>query len=81
MKKIFLLVAISFLSGCFNIEGDDVAFIYPKEDIANVRQFAKSCPVKVTQPKTVPLSELEGWVCIPPEKAAEYRREYENDCN
>lgn len=75
------LILVLFLAGCkFEIKGDDVAFIYPSEGIANIRQFANSCPVKVTQPKTVNINELNGWVCIPPEKATQYRREYEKDC-
>ena len=81
LKSQFLLVISLSLTGCFDIKGDDVAFIYPKEGIANVRQFANNCPIQVTPAKTVDISELTGWVCIPPEKAAKYRREYEKDCN
>lgn len=84
MGKCLILLAVSLnLFGCFDIKGDDVAFIYPKEGIANVRQFANNCPIQVTQAKTVDINELTGWVCIPPDKAAKYRREYEkdNECN
>lgn len=77
-----LVISLSLLlTGCFDIKGDDVAFIYPSEGIANVRQFTNSCPVKVNQAVTVPITDLTGWVCIPPEKAAKYRREYEKDNN
>ena len=81
IKCLFLVLSVFCLSGCFDIKGDDVAFIYPKEGIANIRQFTNSCPVQVTKPRTVAISELSGWVCINGETAAKYRREYEKDNN
>lgn len=79
-KYLISLVVISFLTGCFDLKGDDVAFIYPDEGIANIRQFANSCPVQVTKAVTVDIKELDGWVCVSAEQAAKYRREYEKDC-
>ena len=81
MNKYLVFFASITLTGCFDIKGDDVAFIYPKEGSANLRQISSNCPVKVTTPTTVDINELTGWVCLPPEKAARYRREYEKDNN
>jgi hypothetical protein len=80
MSKYLLLISFA-LSGCLSIEGDKVAYIYPKEGIANIRQFSNSCPVKVTKPITVNINNLNGWICIPSESAAKYRREFERDCD
>lgn len=82
LKSQFLL-AISFLIvGCkYEIKGDTVAFIYPSENRANVRTFSNSCPVKVSEPTTVSLAELEGWICVPADQAAKHRREFEKQCN
>ena len=61
MSKYLLLISFA-LSGCLSIEGDKVAYIYPKEGIANIRQFSNSCPVKVTKAITVNINNLNGWI-------------------
>ena len=82
LKKKFLLVSSLLLTGCFDITGSTTAFIYPDEGIARIRTITNKCPIQVSQAETVPISQLTGWVCIPPDEAAEFRREYEKkECN
>lgn len=76
MKKIFLLVNSFFILGCFDVTKTTPAFIYPKENIARVRQVTSACPFEVSEAKEVSLMELNGWVCIPPDQAQKIRQEY-----
>lgn len=80
---LFLPTAIIFLmsaKGCksYPIEGNTVGIIYPNHNVARIRTIQNSCPLKVSDAKTVPLTELSGWCVVPPEECARYTRDYES---
>lgn len=85
MKKTILLavftaVLMSTKSCSYDPTGTEAAFIYPKENIANVYEVTERCPIKVSPATTVPLSDLEGWICTRPSKVQEIRREFNSTC-
>jgi hypothetical protein len=79
------LIAISILllssTKCsYDPSGTTVMFAYPKENIANIRTITNSCPIKVSEPITQPLTDLDVLVCLSPAEAAEFRRQFELKC-
>lgn len=64
----------------YDPSGTTVMFVYPKENIANVRTITNGCPIKVSDPITQPLNDYDSLVCLPPKEAAEFRRQFELKC-
>lgn len=79
MKWFFCLL---FLTGCkLEVVGDQFAKIYPKDKYADVATISERCPLKANTVQKVNIEDLSGWVCMPEEQAAKYRREYNSECD
>lgn len=66
--------------GTYDPTGLTPAFIYPTEKIGDIYTITQGCPITVSTPKTMDITSMTGWLCLPPDQAAAVRREWQADC-
>lgn len=69
-----------FVAGCKEVKlvGDKFAKIYPNDGYADVAEVLEQKPVKITEPEEIPMSDLQGFICVSEKQFAKYRRAYES---
>ena len=81
MKILLLIFTAFFFLGCEDPldKGDIFCKIYPRDGYADCAKIDKKDPIKVTEPVEVDMEDLTGYICIPEEQFAKYRRAYEKE--
>lgn len=76
---LFCVVLFMSAKGCkdYEVAGNKVAIIYPDQDVARVRVYETTCPLKTSAPSTMNIKELQGWCAVPPDVCAKYARDFE----
>lgn len=79
--KYLVLIWVIAMSGCKEVElkGDVFAKIYPNDGYADTVIVESQDPVKVSEASEVSLDQLSGWIAVPEEQFAKYRRAYERE--